>query len=107
VRLARLALAESLLLALTAGGLGLLVAFGLLQTFLAMAPPGIPGHRAGTIRLTDLHIEGRPADFDAPRRSIRIRWVTPQYLETFRDAARLLARAQSPDAVSRSGGWRF
>jgi putative ABC transport system permease protein len=43
VRLARLALAESLLLALTAGGLGLFLAFGLLQTFLTMAPPGIPG----------------------------------------------------------------
>ena len=43
MRLARLALAESLLLALAAGGIGLLVAFALLQTFLAMAPPGIPG----------------------------------------------------------------
>jgi predicted permease len=43
VRLARLALAESLLLALAAGGIGLLVAFVLLETFVAMAPPGIPG----------------------------------------------------------------
>ena len=43
MRLARLALAESLLLALAAGGLGLLVAFALLETFVAMAPPGIPG----------------------------------------------------------------
>jgi predicted permease len=43
MRLARLALAESLLLALTAGGIGLLVAFALLETFVAMAPPGIPG----------------------------------------------------------------
>jgi putative ABC transport system permease protein len=43
IRLARLALAESLLLALAAGGIGLLVAFALLETFVAMAPPGIPG----------------------------------------------------------------
>ena len=43
MRLARLALAESLLLALASGGIGLLVAFGLLDTFVAMAPPGIPG----------------------------------------------------------------
>src|SRR5688572_12517218 len=43
MRLARLALAESLLLSLAAGGIGLLVAFALLQTFVAMAPPGIPG----------------------------------------------------------------
>jgi predicted permease len=42
-RLTRLALAESLLLALTAGGLGLVMSFALLQTFVAMAPPGIPG----------------------------------------------------------------
>jgi predicted permease len=42
-RLARLALAESLLLALTAGSVGLVVAFGLLQTFVAMAPDGVPG----------------------------------------------------------------
>jgi predicted permease len=41
--LARLALAESLLLALAAGGIGLLVALGLLRTFVAMAPPGFPG----------------------------------------------------------------
>jgi predicted permease len=43
MRLARLALAESLLLALAAGGVGLLVAFALLDTFVAMSPPGIPG----------------------------------------------------------------
>ena len=43
MRLARLALAESLLLSLAAGAIGLLVAFVLLQTFVAMAPPGIPG----------------------------------------------------------------
>ena len=43
MRLARLALAESFLLAIVAGCIGLLVAFGLLQTFVAMAPPGIPG----------------------------------------------------------------
>jgi predicted permease len=43
MRLARLALAESLLLALAAGGVGLLVAFALLETFVAMAPPGVPG----------------------------------------------------------------
>jgi putative ABC transport system permease protein len=42
-RLARLALAESLLLSLTAGGVGLLVAFALLKTFIALAPAGIPG----------------------------------------------------------------
>ncbi len=42
-RLARLALAESLLLSLAAGALGLLVALALLETFVAMAPPGIPG----------------------------------------------------------------
>jgi putative ABC transport system permease protein len=43
LRLARLALAESLLLSFAAGGIGLLVAFALLQTFVAMAPPGLPG----------------------------------------------------------------
>jgi predicted permease len=43
MRLARLALAESLLLAVAAGGVGLLVAFALLETFVAMAPPGLPG----------------------------------------------------------------
>jgi putative ABC transport system permease protein len=51
IRLARLALAESLLLALAAGGLGLLVAFGLLETFVAMAPPGIPGIADASIDL--------------------------------------------------------
>ena len=43
LRLARLALAESLLLSLAAGGIGLLVAFALLRTFVAMAPAEIPG----------------------------------------------------------------
>jgi predicted permease len=43
IRLARLALAESLLLSLTAGGVGLLVAFTLLRTFVAMAPADIFG----------------------------------------------------------------
>ena len=42
MRLARLALAESVLLALVAGGVGLVVAFGLLETFVTMAPPGLP-----------------------------------------------------------------
>ena len=51
LRLARLALAESLLLALVAGGIGLVVAFMLLQTFVAMAPPGIPGIAAASIDL--------------------------------------------------------
>jgi predicted permease len=43
IRLARLALVESLLLALAAGGIGLLVAFALLETFVAMMPPIMPG----------------------------------------------------------------
>jgi ABC-type antimicrobial peptide transport system permease subunit len=42
-RLAGLALAESLLLALTAGGIGLILAFVLLRAFVAMAPAGVPG----------------------------------------------------------------
>jgi putative ABC transport system permease protein len=50
-RLARLALAENLLLALAAGSLGLLVAFALLQTFVAMAPPGFPGLADASIDL--------------------------------------------------------
>jgi predicted permease len=46
MRLARLALAESLLLALAAGAMGLLVAFALLETFVAMTPPAsMPGMR--------------------------------------------------------------
>ena len=48
-RLVRLALTESVLLSLAAGGVGLLVAFGLLRTFAAMAPPGIPGIAAAAI----------------------------------------------------------
>ncbi|HEX5109115.1 MAG TPA: ABC transporter permease, partial [Vicinamibacterales bacterium] len=51
IRLARLALAESLLLAFAAGGIGLLVAFALLQTFVAMAPPGFPGLADASIDL--------------------------------------------------------
>ena len=51
MRLARLALAESLLLSLAAGGVGLLVAFALLETFVAMAPPGIPGIAEASIDL--------------------------------------------------------
>ena len=51
VRLARLALAESLLLSLAAGGIGLLVAFALLETFVAMAPPRIPGIADASIDL--------------------------------------------------------
>ena len=51
MRLARLALAESLFLALAAGGLGLVVAFGLLETFVAMAPPDLPGVAEASIDL--------------------------------------------------------
>jgi len=51
MRLARLALAESLLLALAAGGIGLVVAFALLDTFVTMAPPGIPGIADASIDL--------------------------------------------------------
>ena len=51
IRLARLALAESLLLSITAGGLGLLVAYSLLETFVTMAPPGIPGVADASIDL--------------------------------------------------------
>jgi predicted permease len=42
LRLARLALAESLLLAFAAGALGLAVAAGLLKVFVALAPASIP-----------------------------------------------------------------
>jgi predicted permease len=51
LRLARLALAESLLLSLASGGIGLLVAFALLETFVAMAPPGIPGIATASLDL--------------------------------------------------------
>jgi predicted permease len=51
VRLARQALAESLLLSLTAGSVGLVVAFALLRTFVAMAPAGIPGIAEASIDL--------------------------------------------------------
>jgi len=43
IRLARLALAESLLLSLAAGATGLVIALALLRTFVAMAPPGVTG----------------------------------------------------------------
>jgi predicted permease len=49
VRLACLAFAESMLLALAAGGIGLLLAFALLRTFVAMAPAGMPGIAEATI----------------------------------------------------------
>jgi predicted permease len=52
LRLARLALAESLLLALAAAGLGLFVASGLLRAFVTMAPAGVP-------RLTEASIDVR------------------------------------------------
>jgi predicted permease len=58
MRLARLALAESLLLALAAGGIGLLVAFALLETFVAMAPPGIPGIADAAIDLRVFSVAG-------------------------------------------------
>ncbi|HKE83078.1 MAG TPA: ADOP family duplicated permease [Vicinamibacterales bacterium] len=51
VRLAGLALAESMLLALAAGGIGLLLAFALLNTFVAMAPAGLPGIAEASIDL--------------------------------------------------------
>jgi putative ABC transport system permease protein len=51
VRLAFLAFAESMLLALAAGGLGLLLAFALLRTFVAMAPAGVPGIAEASIDL--------------------------------------------------------
>jgi predicted permease len=57
-RLARLALAESLLLALVAGGIGLLVAFGLLRTFVTMAPPGFPGLADASIDLRVFVVAG-------------------------------------------------
>ena len=50
-RLARLALAESVLLAVTAGALGLLAAFACLRTFAAMAPPGTPGFAQASVDL--------------------------------------------------------
>jgi predicted permease len=49
LRLAGLALAESLLLALAAGGVGLLLAFALLRTFVAIAPAGLPGMAEASI----------------------------------------------------------
>jgi predicted permease len=51
VRLARLALAESVLLALAAGGVGLLLAFALLNTFVAIAPSRLPGIAQASIDL--------------------------------------------------------
>ena len=58
MRLARLALAESVLLALVSGGVGLAVAFALLEAFAAMAPPGIPGVANASI---DLRVFGMAA----------------------------------------------
>jgi predicted permease len=58
IRLARLALAESLLLALTAGGVGLAAAFALLKTFVAMAPAGIPGLTEASIDLRVFVVAG-------------------------------------------------
>jgi predicted permease len=54
MRLARLAAAESLLLSVMAGGVGLLVAFALLKTFVAMAPAGIPGIAEAAIDMRGL-----------------------------------------------------
>jgi putative ABC transport system permease protein len=51
VRLARLALAESLLLALAAGGIGLLLALALLKTFVVIAPSHLPGVAQASIDL--------------------------------------------------------
>jgi len=51
VRLARLALAESLLLALAAGGIGLLLALALLNTFVGIAPSRLPGIAQASIDL--------------------------------------------------------
>ena len=51
MRLAGLALAENMLLALAAGGIGLLLAFVLLNTFVAMAPAGLPGIAEASIDL--------------------------------------------------------
>ena len=58
MRLARLALAESLLLSLAAGATGLFVAFVLLQTFVAMAPPGIPGIASASLDLRVFAVAG-------------------------------------------------
>jgi len=51
VRLARLALVESVLLALVAGGIGLLLAFALLNAFVALAPSRLPGVAQASIDL--------------------------------------------------------
>jgi putative ABC transport system permease protein len=51
VRLAGLALAESMLLALAAGGVGLLLAVALLRTFVVMAPAVLPGIAEAAIDL--------------------------------------------------------
>ena len=58
VRLAGLALAESLLLALAAGGVGLLLAFALLNTFTAIAPAGLPGIAEASIDLRVFTVAG-------------------------------------------------
>ena len=51
IRLARLALAESLLLSLIAGGVGLLMALALLKMFVAISPAGVPGITEASIDL--------------------------------------------------------
>ena len=51
LRLARLALVESLLLACAAGAIGLLLAFALLDAFTAIAPVGLPGIAEASIDL--------------------------------------------------------
>ena len=51
VRLARLTLVESVLLALVAGGIGLLLALALLNTFVAIAPSRLPGIAQASIDL--------------------------------------------------------
>ena len=51
VRLARLALVESVLLALVAGGIGLLLALALVNTFVAIAPSRLPGIAQASIDL--------------------------------------------------------
>jgi putative ABC transport system permease protein len=58
VRLAGLALAESMLLALAAGGIGLVLAFALLRTFVAMAPAGLPGIAEASIDLRVFLVAG-------------------------------------------------
>jgi len=51
VRLARQALTESLLLALLGGGIGCLLGYGLLRTFVSIAPDGIVGLQRASLDL--------------------------------------------------------